>query len=127
MRGRVPHGVAGMLVVLFALTGVAFSYGMGGHATPYTLCVAHLGGDVPPGGPVAVAQDQAHPPPDLPGPPRDEVCLSLAVLLTLMVLALAAAPRPQGTRPRRYGWTLSPPACAVPRARSLAVLQVLRL
>ncbi|REE94665.1 hypothetical protein [Thermomonospora umbrina] len=129
MRGRVPHGVAGMLVVLFALAGVAFSYGMGGHAPPYALCVVHAAAsaDDPAAGSVLLGPDRAHLPLDLPGPPQDDVCLSLAVLLTLMVLALASAPRPAAVRPRRFGWTLGPPSAAIPRSRSLAVLQVLRL
>ncbi|PKK14440.1 hypothetical protein [Thermomonospora sp. CIF 1] len=133
MRGqRVPHGVAGLLVVLFALTGVAFSYGLGGHAPPPTPCVLHAlwAGD---SGPATVgvhapdAQEQAQTPPLQPGPADFDSCLSLAVLLTLMVLGLAAMPRPLGTHPRRFGWTLSPPVWAPPRPRSLAVLQVLRL
>jgi hypothetical protein len=126
--GRVPHGVAGMLVVLFALTGVAFSYGLGGHTLP-RLCVVHVQGpgELPPTGPGALGQDRAHFPPAHPQSAPYDACLSLAVLLTLMVLALAAVPRPRGVRPRRFGWTLAPPACAPPWRRSLAVLQVLRL
>ncbi|WP_103943722.1 hypothetical protein [Thermomonospora echinospora] len=129
MAGRVPHGVAGMLVVLFALAGVAFSYGLGGHTPPLRFCLVHAQepGDRAPVGPGIVAQDQAHPAPGHPRPAPGDACLSLAVLLTLMVLALAAVPRPRGVRPRRFGWTLVPPARAPSRPRPLAVLQVLRL
>ncbi|MBA9005123.1 hypothetical protein [Thermomonospora cellulosilytica] len=128
MRGRVPHGVAGMLVVLFALAGVAFSYGLGGHAPPLQACVIHMlaPGQAPPTGPGILAQDQAQPAPMTP-PAHPEACLSLAILLTLMVLVLAAGPRRRGARPPRFGWVVRRPAGATPRARSLAVLQVLRL
>jgi hypothetical protein len=117
-----------MLVVLFVLAGMAFSYGLGGH-TPPRPCLAHLHapGERPPAGPAIPAQDRANTVPAHPQPAPHDVCLSLAVLLTLMVLALAAVPRSRGVRPRRLGWVLSPPACAPPRPRSLAVLQVLRL
>ncbi|TNY35345.1 hypothetical protein [Thermomonospora catenispora] len=128
VHGRVPCGIAGMLVVLFALAGVAFSYGLGGHVPPLQACVIHdLAPDqAPPTGPGIVVQDQAHPTPPSPAT-HPQTYLSLAILLTLVMLGLAAAPLRRGVRPARSGWVVRRPARAPCRARSLAVLQVLRL
>src|SRR5688572_10816305 len=124
---RRRHGLAGLLVTLFVVAGLVFTYGLG-HAAPIRVCTAHLT-SVPadvadalaheadhtaaaaaikttapatatapikavPGkaAPLASAPLAAKAPLDL--PPRDPGggCLSLAILLTLMVLALAARP-----------------------------------
>lgn len=133
VHGRVPYGIAGLLVVLFALTSVAFSYGLGGHVPPLRACVIHalVPEQAPPPGPGIAIQDQAHQDQaqPVPSPPsaHPQTYLSLATLLTLMMLVLAAAPRRSGARPARSGWVVRRPARAPSRARSLAVLQVLRL
>lgn len=124
MQRRVPHGVAGLLVVLFALAGLAFSYGLG-HPPPYKLCVAHH--IEAPASADSAGLVQAQSPLELPHSAPQDACLSLAVLLTLVILGLAAVPRRWAVRPRRFGWTLSPPAAWSPLPRSLAALQVLRL
>ncbi|RSN64552.1 hypothetical protein [Actinomadura sp. WAC 06369] len=79
------------------------------------------------GGPVAVAH-AAPTPSDMPGPSPGDVCLCLAVLLTLMALVLAgAARRPFLRLPARSGRVPNRPPGAALAAPSLSALQVLRL
>lgn len=133
---RRRHGVAGLLVVLFALAGLLFSYGLE-HAPPPDIChpqgVAWLS---PPSEgvhhrfagrtlaePVSSGSSH-HRAPHAPA----ETCLCLAVLLGIMLLALAA--RPERWRlllPARVGWRSAAPARPSPAPLSLASLQVLRL
>ncbi|XVQ07964.1 hypothetical protein ACQP1W_36110 [Spirillospora sp. CA-255316] len=139
---RPRHGPAGLLMALFLVAGLTFSYGLG-HAPPLRVCTAHATSV-----PAALADAAASPHADgplagLPGPSEapsfsepvhlpptapGDACLSLAVLLALLVLSLASRPRRTGgRRPRRTGWILAPPALPAPFARSLSSLQVLRL
>ncbi|MEV5828084.1 hypothetical protein AB0L25_21265 [Spirillospora sp. NPDC052242] len=80
-------------------------------------------------GPVAgVHADAAPTPADRPGPSPGDVCLCLAVLLTLMALVLSgAARRPFLRLPARTGRVPAPPPGATLAAPSLSALQVLRL
>ncbi|MFB4319394.1 hypothetical protein [Actinomadura sp. 21ATH] len=130
---RPRHGPAGLLMALFVVAGLVFSYGLG-HGPPREVCTAHLV-HVPAG--VAAAMPDAgataspaySAPVDLPPlSPMDGACLCMAVLVGLLVLALAAGPRRSGrSLPRRTGWFLPPPALAALPSPSLASLQVLRL
>ncbi|QFG26452.1 hypothetical protein [Actinomadura sp. WMMB 499] len=81
------------------------------------------------GGPVAAVHADAAPGPlDLPGPPAGDVCLCLAVLLTLLALGFSGGGRRPILRlPARSGRVPAPPAGGVLAAPSLAALQVLRL
>jgi hypothetical protein len=131
-------------MALFLVAGLTFSYGLG-HAPPLRVCTAHAT-SVPAGladAAAAAAQHADGPAAGLPGPSEapsfsepvhlppmgpGDLCLSLAVLLALLVLSVAARPRRTGARrPRRSGWILAPPALSAPLARSLSSLQVLRL
>ncbi|MFV2176108.1 hypothetical protein ACFHW2_18980 [Actinomadura sp. LOL_016] len=76
----------------------------------------------------AVHADVAPLPLDLPGPPAGDVCLCLAVLLTLMAIGLSGgARRPFLRLPARAGRVAAPPTGAAFAAPSLSALQVLRL
>ncbi|WP_378282315.1 hypothetical protein [Actinomadura rugatobispora] len=129
-------------MALFLVAGLTFSYGLG-HAPPPRVCTAHAT-SVPAGladaaaaqhagapatGPLAASGAAAFSEPvHLPPMGPNDACLSLAVLLALLVLSVAAHPGPTGARrPRRSGWFLAPPALPAPLARSLSCLQVLRL
>ncbi|GGV33422.1 hypothetical protein GCM10010182_66520 [Actinomadura cremea] len=80
-------------------------------------------------GPVgAVHADVAPLPLDLPEQPAGDVCLCLAVLLTLMAIGLSGgARRPFLRLPARAGRVAAPPTGAAFAAPSLSALQVLRL
>ncbi|MDL4777271.1 MULTISPECIES: hypothetical protein [Thermomonosporaceae] len=144
---RRRHGQAGLLVALLVVAGLVFSYGLG-HAPPMRVCTEHYV-TVPSGvaealshhgdeaGPAAVAAPDGGPaairgawaaPSDSPLSGPLYACLSMAVLLTLMVLALAAAPRRSGLRfPARRGRAPAPRTGGAPPLPSLSSLQVLRL
>ncbi|MFI0453021.1 hypothetical protein [Actinomadura sp. 6N118] len=153
---RRRHGLAGLFVALFVVAGLVFTYGLG-HAAPMRVCTAHLT-SVPsdvadalaheaehtaaaapikavPGktfplasAPLASAPLAAKAPLDLPPLDPGGGSLSLAILLTLMVLALAAKPtRAGGVLPARLGWILGGPSQRAPLPPSLTALQVLRL
>ncbi|KAB2341091.1 hypothetical protein [Actinomadura rudentiformis] len=160
---RRRHGLAGLLVALFVVAGLVFTYGLG-HAAPMRVCTAHLT-SVPadvadalaheadhtatasgaktaepgtaaepvkgvPGKavPLAAAPVTARAPLDLPPLDPASGCLSLAILLSLMILALAARPtRAGGVLPARVGWIIGIPWQRAPFSPSLASLQVLRL
>ncbi|WP_155885054.1 hypothetical protein [Actinomadura flavalba] len=131
MTPRPRHGPAGLLVALFVVAGLVFSYGLG-HPPPPQVCTAHAlhaPADVPafaaPSGGGTVLAVAA--PGDAPVDPAT-ACLGLAVLLGLMVLALAlprVRPLPPGPgRPRRAARA---PTARAPGPPSLAALQVLRV
>ncbi|MEW2355573.1 hypothetical protein [Spirillospora sp. NPDC029432] len=135
---RPRHGPAGLLMALFVVAGLVFSYGLG-HGPPREVCTAHLV-HVPAGvaaatpdagaaSPSSTAAPAYSAPVDLPPlSPMDATCLCMAVLAGLLVLALAAKPRRSGrSLPRRTGWFLPPPVRAALLSPSLASLQVLRL
>ncbi|WP_067488645.1 hypothetical protein [Actinomadura hibisca] len=149
---RQRHGLAGLLIALFLVGGLVFSYGLG-HAPALRLCTAHDAGV--PAAPTApalltgsasgheAAHAAGHSPlahlavPDLAQAiaPADRApldpahaCLCLAVLLSLMVLALVAPSRRTLLRlPPRLGWLVGPSASTTPAPPSLSALQVLRL
>ncbi|WP_433323937.1 hypothetical protein [Spirillospora sp. CA-294931] len=127
---RRRHGFAGLLVALFVVAGIVFSYGLG-HAQPLRVCTAHslsvpvhhLPAGHADGDPIAAST-----PVDAPPLSPAEACLSLAVLLTMLTLALAARPRLAGAlRLPRAGRSPRGPTPTPPSPVSLAALQVLRL
>ncbi|GGQ40585.1 hypothetical protein GCM10010187_68310 [Actinomadura coerulea] len=155
MSGTAPrrrHGLAGLLVALFVVGGLVFSYGLG-HAPPPRVCTQHAV-SVPVG---AVAASTGHEQPDAGAAPLSgshgpaqgapaaslmpaasptkapahvpmDACLCLAVLFTLVLLGLAAVPRrPVSRLPARLGWTFAPPPCTRLAPGSSPSLQVLRL
>ncbi|MBW8486547.1 hypothetical protein [Actinomadura parmotrematis] len=128
MRRRGP---AVLLVALFAVAGLLAGYGLE-HGAPPKVCAAHLahGGDadvIVGGGPAAAGPALSAPDPHPPLSPGDS-CLGLAILLTLLVLALACRPGRAGARfPARTGWTLALPPPPAPPRPDLSSLQVLRL
>jgi hypothetical protein len=122
MRRRITYGVTGLFVVLFALTGLAFSYGIG-HPPPSAACVLHAAADGDGTGLLALDQDAPGPAPAVP----PDVCLFLAVLIALLALGAATRPRRWVVRRKRSGWTLGVPAAHPAPARSRTALQVLRL
>lgn len=153
---RRRHGLAGLLVALFAAAGLVFTYGLG-HAPPMRVCTEHStsvpsdvaallgqGGQgghsaghaaagaslmkVPGHGARHDAGPGAKAPMKLPPLSPAGGCLGLAVLLGLMALGLAALPRRSGgLLPARFGWLVGPPQARVPFSASLGSLQVLRL
>lgn len=135
------HGPAGLLVALFVVAGLVFSYGLG-HGPPPRVCTEHAvtvpidslpaaGG----GQPASASQGlhglvgaafsaPAKPPPRTPL----DLCLCAAVLFTLLLLALATGlRRPLSRVPARIGWALSPPPRAASTPAFPPVLEVLRL
>ncbi|GAA1870237.1 hypothetical protein [Actinomadura bangladeshensis] len=129
------HGPAGLLVALFVVAGLVFSYGLG-HGPPPRVCTEHAvtapaGGDRPAAasqglhGLVGAAfSAPAKPPPRTPL----DLCLCAAVLFTLLLLALATGlRRPLSRVPARIGWALSPPPGAASTPAPPPVLEVLRL
>lgn len=149
MSGTAPrrrHGLAGLLVALFVVGGLVFSYGLG-HAPPPRVCTQHAV-SVPVG---AVPASTGHEQPDAGAAPLSgsqgpaqgapaaspmkapvhvpmDACLCLAVLFTLVLLGLAAVPRrPVSRLPARLGWTFAPPPCTRLAPGSSPSLQVLRL
>ncbi|GAA4101553.1 MULTISPECIES: hypothetical protein [Actinomadura] len=137
------HGLAGLLVALFVVAGLVSSYGLG-HGAPLRVCTQHAlsvpseVADALAGGP----PEQAHPahpaatplattlkaPVDLPPLSPAHACLCLAVLISLLTLALAVGRRPMRAllAPRGHR-VLAPQATGPPSPPSLASLQVLRL
>ncbi|CNF85465.1 Uncharacterised protein [Mycobacterium tuberculosis] len=151
------HGPAGLLVALFVVAGLVFSYGLG-HGPPPRVCTEHAvtvptaglpAAGLPAGGPLAggaSADAGLQPAPASPGLlglagaalsapakplPRTplEVCLCAAVLFTFLLLVLAAVlrRRPLSRVPARTGWVLSPPPGAASTPVFPPVLEVLRL
>ncbi|GLZ06897.1 hypothetical protein Acsp03_43630 [Actinomadura sp. NBRC 104412] len=133
---RLRHGPAGLFVALFLAAGLVFSYGLG-HGPPLRVCTAHHTSV-----PAAVADamaahsaDASAPaaqsfadPAGLPPTGPVDACLTLAVLLGMLALSLAAKPRRTGgRRPPRSGWAHAPPAPRALPGRPLSSLQVLRL
>jgi len=148
---RRRHGLAGLLVALFAAAGLVFTYGLG-HAPPMRVCTEHstsvpsdvaalLGQGGQGGHPAEAslmkapghgARNNVAPGAKAPmkPPPLSPAggCLGLAVLLGLMALGLAALPRRSGgLLPARFGWLVGPPRARVPFSASPGSLQVLRL
>ncbi|MEV4256870.1 hypothetical protein AB0J52_27220 [Spirillospora sp. NPDC049652] len=133
---RRRHGLAGLFVVLFALAGLLFSYGLE-HTPPPDLCHPHGAAWITPpahdahhrftpGTPTAAPASMTtqHRTPSTPA----QSCLCLAVLLGIMLLALAARPdRWRLLLPARLGWRPALPVRPSPASLSLATLQVLRL
>jgi hypothetical protein len=143
---RPRHGLAGLLVAVFVVGGLVFSYGLG-HAPPPRICTQHAV-SVPVGAPWALtghgeadartaALQGSHgtaqgalsaSPLKAPAPVPMNACLCLAVLFTLVLLALAAGLRRTLSRlPARFGWALSPPSGARLVLAFSPSLQVLRL
>ncbi|MFG2021257.1 hypothetical protein [Actinomadura geliboluensis] len=134
MSGTAPrsrHGTAGLLVALFVVAGLVFSYGLGGHGPPLRVCTEHA--VTVPVGTAAAAGDSIHATAALSAPVKApalplDLCLCMAVLFTLMLLALAIGlRRPLSRLPARAGWALAPPSAAASAAAFPPVLQVLRL
>ncbi|NDU72651.1 hypothetical protein GWI34_08425 [Actinomadura sp. DSM 109109] len=143
---RRRHGLAGLLVALFVVGGLVFSYGLG-HAPPPRVCTQHAvsapvgtavtspGHGQPDAGPSPLHGSHglaegvlAASPMKVPAPVPVDACLCLAVLFTLVLLGLAVASRRLLTRlPARLGWTFAPPPWARPAPASAPSLQVLRL
>ncbi|WP_433478986.1 hypothetical protein ACQPZP_19265 [Spirillospora sp. CA-142024] len=149
MSGTAPrrrHGLAGLLVALFVVGGLVFSYGLG-HAPPARVCTQHAvsvpvtvaeaftGHAQPDAGvsPLNGHHSPVHaaltaPPMKVPSQAPMEACLCLAVLFTLVLLGLAAwLGRPLTRLPARLGWALAPPPGAAAVLASTPSLQVLRL
>ncbi|WP_272499652.1 hypothetical protein [Actinomadura litoris] len=146
---RRRHGLAGLLVALFVVGGLVFSYGLG-HAPPARACTEHAV-TAPVGAPTGHATGQttgqttghatarhalqgavADAAMNVPKPPAHgpaEVCLCLAVLFTLLALGLLAAGlrRPLLRLPARSGWSPALPRGGVPALSPVSSLQVLRL
>ncbi|GAA4129478.1 hypothetical protein [Actinomadura keratinilytica] len=137
------HGLAGLLVALFVVAGLLSSYGLG-HGAPLRVCTQHAlsvpsaAADAQAGGPAQRAHSAppaATPlattlkaPVDLPPLSPAHACLGLAVLISLVTLALAVGrPRTRAFRVPRGHRILAPPATGPPSPPSLAALQVLRL
>ncbi|QXJ20083.1 hypothetical protein AGRA3207_000729 [Actinomadura graeca] len=134
---RRRHGLAGLLVGLFVVAGLVFSYGLG-HAPPPRVCTEHavtvpVGAALADHGPHGTVPKPADAvmdaPPPLPPQGPSDACLCLAVLFTLMVFALLAAGlgRPLLRVPARASWTAALPRGALPVLASPPTLQVLRL
>ncbi|QKG27587.1 hypothetical protein [Actinomadura verrucosospora] len=148
---RRRHGQAGLLVALFVVAGLVFSYGLG-HALPDRVCIEN-GMSVPaevatamhhastsPGGPAAhpaavhgvpghagTAAASLSAPLRLPPLAPADACLCLAVLFALMLLGLATGRRALLRLPARAPRAPAPPPGGVLSPISLASLQVLRL
>ncbi|QKW35866.1 hypothetical protein HUT06_18995 [Actinomadura sp. NAK00032] len=134
MSGTAPrsrHGTAGLLVALFVVAGLVFSYGLGGHGPPLRVCTEHA--VTVPVGTAAASGDAVHAAAALSAPDKApalplDLCLCVAVLFTLLLLALAVGlRRPLSRLPARNGWSLAPPPGTAPSALFPPVLQVLRL
>ncbi|MFA1550477.1 hypothetical protein [Actinomadura chokoriensis] len=156
------HGPAGLVVALFVVAGLVFSYGMG-HGPPPRVCTEQAVSMPVGAGPASMSDgatsngatpDVAMPDAATPvavtaaslsqvlqGPAGEalsapvkhppsmplDVCLCMAVLFTLLLLALVTGlRRPLSRLPARVGWSLAPPGAASTLA-SPPVLQVLRL
>ncbi|TYK42893.1 hypothetical protein [Actinomadura decatromicini] len=152
MTRRRRHGPAGLLVALFVVGGLIFSYGLG-HAPPPRVCTQHAvsvpvaavssaaGAEARDAGlsPLqglhsaadAVPADGAAasgPAKRVPSQAPVDACLCLAVLFTLVLLGLAAVLRRRGLRlPARVGWALAPILRGASAFAPRPALQVLRL
>ncbi|SNT10028.1 hypothetical protein SAMN05443665_101635 [Actinomadura meyerae] len=133
MSGTAPrsrHGTAGLLVALFVVAGLVFSYGLGGHGPPLRVCTEHAvtaPADTAPAAGDALQASAIGAPVKAPAPALD-LCLCMAVLFTLVLLALALGlRRPLSRLPARAGWSLAPPPGTASAAAFPPVLQVLRL
>ncbi|MEO3828127.1 hypothetical protein [Actinomadura sp. B10D3] len=142
-RGR--HGLAGLLVALFVVGGLIFSYGLG-HGAPARVCTQHAvsvpvstvstgtghaqqgDGAGPSSGAHGLVSAVLAEPEKPPAPAPMDACLCLAVLLSLLLLGLAGGfRRPLSRLPARAGWALAPPPGASAGAACAPTLQVLRL
>ncbi|TDD32364.1 hypothetical protein E1287_23005 [Actinomadura sp. KC06] len=143
---RRRHGPAGLLVALFVVGGLIFSYGLR-HGPVDRLCTEHAvsvpvaaasaatGHHSP--GPGGSALHGLHrladtaltaPLKDQPAQTPMDACLCLAALFTLVLLGLALAlRRPAARLPARIGWTVVPLAAGTSRPAFRPALQVLRL
>lgn len=135
------HGQAGLLVALFVVAGLVFSYGLG-HGPPPRVCTEHavtapadtlpaVGGHQPAsasqGRPGLAGPAFSAPAMPMPRTPLD-MCLCAAILFTLLLLAFATGlRRPLSRVPARIGWALSPPPGAASTPAFPPVLEVLRL
>lgn len=136
-------GPAGLLIALFVVGGLIFSYGLG-HGPPERVCTQHtLSAPVPAASATTgtktpeagisplhglhSAADAMLKTPQKHRVPLD-ACLCVAALFTLILLGLAAIlRRPTGRLPARIGWTLVPAAGRTSRPLFRPALQVLRL
>ncbi|MWA06455.1 hypothetical protein F8568_040140 [Actinomadura sp. LD22] len=136
---RRRHGQAGLLVALFVVAGLVFSYGLE-HGLPDRVCIGN-GTSVPAEHAPAARTAPVHGAPGHPGPaaaslstplrlpplaPAD-ACLCLAVLFALVLLGLATGRRALLRLPARGGRAPAPPPGGFFTPVSLASLQVLRL
>jgi hypothetical protein len=143
---RRRHGLAGLLVALFVVGGLVFSYGLG-HAPPARVCTQHAVSA--PVGSVSASAGQGHqgpgvspphglhsladasltaPPLKAPSPAPLDACLCLAVLFTLILLGLATGlRRPISRLPAGTRRTLPPASGFSALLASTPSLQVLRL
>lgn len=152
MTRRRRHGPAGLLVALFVVGGLIFSYGLG-HAPPPRVCTQHAVS-----APVAAASaatgpeardagisplqglhsaadavltagaELSAPAKRVPSQAPVGVCLCLAVLFTLVLLGLAAVLRRPGLRlPARVARALVPVSAGASALAPRPALQVLRL
>ncbi|TMQ94967.1 hypothetical protein ETD83_23045 [Actinomadura soli] len=149
MSGTTPrrrHGPAGLLVVLFVVGGLIFSYGLR-HGPVDRVCTEHAvsvpvavasaatGHHTPGSGGSALHglhrladKELTAPLKDRPAQTPMDACLCLAALFTLVLLGLAVALRRAAARlPARVGWTLLPAAARTSRPVFRPALQVLRL
>ena len=105
------HGTAGLLVALFVVAGLVFSYGLG-HGPPPRVCTEHAvsaPATTASAGTQLTGTELSAPVKPHPRVPMD-VCLCMAVLFTLLLLALAPGLRgPLFRLPARAGWSLGPP------------------
>lgn len=134
-RRRAAYGVARLVVVLFAVAGLAVTYGTG-QSRPVIPCKAH---DIPAGATAAARATAAAQETGthlvMTGVPRGDPyrhgpldgTAPLAALVILLTLGLAGHRTRARQRPVRSGRTAAPPALSPRHAPSLAFLQVLRL
>ena len=143
---RRRYGPAGLLVTLFVVGGLIFSYGMG-HGPLERICTQDaMSAPVAAasGVPAATAPDAGAAPlhglhsaaidawsaPAKRLPPETPVdaCLCLGVLFTLVLLGLAVALGRRSSRmPARVGWVAAPLAAAASALALRPCFQVLRL
>ncbi|GLW67001.1 hypothetical protein Arub01_52440 [Actinomadura rubrobrunea] len=137
------RGPACLLVALFLVAGLVSSYGLG-HGAPLRVCTQHavsvpsavadvIAADLPPKAhalhpEAASSATTSKAPVDLPPLGPAHACLCLAVLISLLAIALAVGRRRRrALRADRAPRVLVPSATGPPLTPSLASLQVLRL
>ncbi|GAA4241187.1 hypothetical protein GCM10022254_69010 [Actinomadura meridiana] len=136
------NGPAGLLIALFVVGGLIFSYGLG-HGPPDRVCTEHSMSAPVPAAPPPTGTNTPEPgvsllhglhraadatlTPEKHRVPMD-ACLCVAALFTLVLLGLAAIlRRPAARLPARLGWTLVPAAGRTSSPLFRPALQVLRL